>query len=81
MDEFPDEVFAMTRASNVDVQKRFPVVQVDSMFQVASVRRSSAQITDLGFLLVDWETVIFSTTIRLYFVAFSRVIQIIHPFL
>ena len=49
----------MTRASNVDVQKRFPVVQVDPMFQVASVRRSSAQIADLEFLLVDWESVNF----------------------
>ena len=39
MDEFLEKVFAMTR---VDLQKRFPVVQVDSMFQVATVCRSSA---------------------------------------
>ena len=47
----------MTRVSNVDLQKRFPVIQVDSMFQVASVCRSSAQIADLKSLLVDWERV------------------------
>ena len=57
MDEFLDKVFAMTRVSNVDLQKRFPVVQVDSMFQVASVCRRLG--TDHGLelksLLVDWE--------------------------
>ena len=30
---------AMTQVSNVDLQKRFPVIQVDSMFQEASVCR------------------------------------------
>ena len=34
MVEFLDEVIATTRASSVDLQKHFPVVQVDSMFQV-----------------------------------------------
>ena len=47
----------MTRASNVDLQKRFPVVQVDSTFQIASVCRNSAQIAELESLLVDWERV------------------------
>ena len=50
-------MFVMTRASSVDLQKRFPVVQVDSMFQVASVCRSSAKIAYLESLLVDWERV------------------------
>ena len=57
MDDSVDKVFAMTQASNVGVQKRFPVVQMDSMFQVASVCRSSAEIADLKSLLVDWERV------------------------
>ena len=47
------------------------------MLQVASVCRSSAKIADLESLLV----VKISTKIRLHFVEFSRVIQIIHPFL
>ena len=82
MDEFLDEVLVMTRASNVDLQKkRFPVVQMDSLFQVASVCRSSAQIADLESLLVDWERVKMFTRIRPCIVEFSRVIQIIHPFL
>ena len=81
MDDSLDKVFVMTRVLNVDLQKRFPVVQMDSMFQVASVCRCPAEIEDLKSLLVDWERVEKSTIIRLYFVEFSRVIQIIHPFL
>ena len=42
IDEFLDKVFVMTRMSNVDLQKRFPVVQIDSMCQVASVCRRLA---------------------------------------
>ena len=42
VDESIDKVFAMPRASNVDLQKRFPVVEMNFMFQVASVCRSSA---------------------------------------
>ena len=37
--------------------KRFPVVQMDSTFQVASVCSGSAWIADLKSLLVDWERV------------------------
>ena len=57
MEEFLDEVFVMTPVSNVDLQKRFPVVQIDSMFQRASVCHSSAQNEDLESLSVDWERV------------------------
>ena len=32
MDATLDKVFVMTRASNVDLQKRFPAIQIDSMF-------------------------------------------------
>ena len=75
MDEFLDKVFVMTRTSSVDLQKRFPVIQVDSMFQVASVCRRSAKIADFEPLLVDWERVKFSTRIRLHFVEIPRAIQ------
>ena len=59
MDEFLDQVFAMTRGSNVHLQKRFLVVLVDSTFQVASVCRSSAKIANLKSLLVTWRRVKF----------------------
>ena len=35
IDEFLDGVFVMTQVSNVDLQKRFPVILMDSMCQVA----------------------------------------------
>ena len=57
-DEFLDRVFVMTQVSNVDLpKKRFPVVQVDSMCQVASICRSLAKRVDLESLLVDWKRV------------------------
>ena len=53
IDEFLDALFVMTQVSNVDLQKRFPVIQIDSMCQVASVCRSLAQREDLESLQVD----------------------------
>ena len=57
VDEFRERVFVMTQVSNVELQKSFPVIQIDSMCQVASVCRSWAQHVDLESLLVDWERV------------------------
>ena len=57
MDEFLDIVFVMTQMSIVVLQRRFPVIQVDPMFQVGSVCRGFAQIANLESLLVDWERV------------------------
>ena len=82
MCESLDKLFVMTRASNVDFQKRFPVVQMDSMFQGASACRSSAQIADFESLLVDWER---EKTFHYNSIPlpekFSGIIQIIHPLL
>ena len=47
----------MTRMSNVYLQKRFPVIQIESMCRVAGVCRNLAQSVDLESLLVDWERV------------------------
>ena len=73
-----DLVFVMTRVSNVDLEKRFRVVQMDSMFQVASVcccEQPRSWTWNPCWLTGNvW---IFPTFIRLHFVEFSRVIQII----
>ena len=45
-----DEFLEMTQMSIVDLQQRFPAIQVDPMFQVGSVSRGFAQIADLEFL-------------------------------
>ena len=45
--------FVMTQVSNVDLQTRFPVIQIDSMCQVASICRSLALSVVLESLLVD----------------------------
>ena len=50
IDEFLDGLFVMTQVSDVDLQKRFPVIQIDSMCQVASVCRSLAWRVDLESL-------------------------------
>ena len=51
-DEFLNKVFVTTHVSNVDLQKRFPVVQINSMCHVPSVCRSLAQSADLESLLI-----------------------------
>ena len=44
----------MNRLLHVDSQKRFPVSQTNSMYQVASFGRGSTQLEDLERLPVDW---------------------------
>ena len=46
----------MTQVSTVDLQKRFPVIQID--FHVSDGKRMER---GLGILMVDWERVFFST--------------------
>ena len=46
-EEFLEKVSVMNRTMGVDCQKRFPVVQTNSMYQVASVFRGLAQSEDL----------------------------------
>ena len=51
MDELLDKVFAMTRASRAWIRKNvFPIVNVDSMFQVASVLSQLSIDRGLGIL-------------------------------
>ena len=71
IDEFLDGLFVMTQVSDVDLQKRFPVIQIDSMCQVASVCRSLAWRVDLESLQVYWKRVHFSTIIRFHFLKLS----------
>ena len=60
------------KCRKIDYQKRFPVVQINSMYQVASVCRGSGWNENLASFLVDWERVEkLSTKIRLYFLKFS----------
>ena len=68
-EEFLDNASAMNRTWDVDYQKRFPVSQTNSMYQVACFGRGSTQIVDLERLPVDWENISlsqFSTAIRFY---------------
>ena len=51
----------MNRTQDVDCQKRFNVIQTNSMYQVANVCLGLAWIEDLERLLVDWEYENFST--------------------
>ena len=46
-EEFLDKASVMNRACDVGCQKRFPVSQTNSMYQVASVCRGLAQNEDL----------------------------------
>ena len=81
-DEFLDRMFVMTQVSNVDLQKRFPVIQIDSMCQVASICRSLAWSVDLESLLFDWKRVkmFHYNSTPLLELKFARVIQIYHSF-
>ena len=45
----------MNRLVQVDCQKRFPMYQASSMYQVAGFGRGSAYHEDLEQLPVDWE--------------------------
>ena len=47
----------LTQVSDVNLQKRFPVIQIDSMCQVASVCGNEAYRVDLESLQVDWKRV------------------------
>ena len=49
--EFLDNDFGTNQTQNINFQKRFPVVQMHSMCQVAGVCRGD----NLEALLVDWE--------------------------
>ena len=53
------------RDCDVDCQKRFPMYQTDSMYQVACFDRGSAYHEELERLPVDWEREKFSTVISL----------------
>ena len=53
--EFFEVDLGMNQMWKIDHQKRFPVVQMHSMCQVASVCRGSAKNENLKSLLVEWE--------------------------
>ena len=53
--EFLDDDLGMNQKKKIDYQSRFPVIQMYSMCQVASVCRGSAWNENLESLQVDWK--------------------------
>ena len=53
--EFLEKNFGANQIKKIEYQKRFPVIQVHFIFQMASVCRGSAWKKNLESLLVNWE--------------------------
>ena len=81
-EEFLDKVSVMNRSLLVHCQKRFPVSQTNSMYQVAGFGRGSTWIEDLERLQADCEReIIFHSANRFYILEFCRIVHEVYFFL
>ena len=69
------------RLLHVDCQKRFPMCQASSMYQVPGSGRDSAHQKYLERLPVDWERVIICTLNRFCILVLSGIVRKVHSFL